>query len=67
MRPSRYDPAANTTVNNLEFTLKCWRKHTWVAMGFNELGGGFLYNEDDAKCPECGAWDGEEPPEGVEE
>lgn len=63
MLPTRFDPNSSTGYHRTTFTLHCARGHQWEVHGFNELGGGFLDNEDHAQCPECGLWEGESTPE----
>lgn len=61
------EPNEQSGYRRIEFELRCWRGHRWTVQGFEEFGGGFLDNEDEAQCAECGAWEGDEPPEPPEE
>jgi len=56
------EPNARSEFRRTTFELTCWRGHRWTVSGYEEWGGGFLNNENEAQCPTCGAWEGEAEP-----
>ena len=54
------EPNEQSGFHTTEIELRCRNGHQWVAPGFSEWGGTWLYDENQAQCPTCGAWDGDE-------
>ncbi len=53
--PSNYPPGMNAAPDDAgEQPHKCSNGHRWVAHMYNELGGGFYHDDNEAYCPVCG-------------
>jgi hypothetical protein len=55
---SNYPPGFSGRPSTPELrTQACINGHRWNAQMYDELGGGFYLDEDDADCPTCGQED----------
>lgn len=62
MWTTRTEPNERSGFHRTTIELACWRGHRWEAPGYSEWSGTWLNDDNDAQCPECVAWDGEEGP-----
>jgi len=55
---SNYPPGFSGRTTDLgQVEQECENGHEWMAAMFEELGGAFYYDEEQADCPECGCPD----------